>query len=228
MSFDQFPVWSKALLAAFIGGFATAAFDALIVQQGAPVVDYKKAVVSGLFGGVVAALSYVKPAPNQVLKIVLLGVLTTSTMAISCSKNSRSLAKLGYEINVGINQGVKTSVNLKDQGIIFKDDDAGYRGWLKLLADIQTNSDELNKRLDQMALLDGTSKQEILTLIDKVAADFVTARRVGTIKLPTEAVNTILIGQALLNGARIVVANFDSGKPKQVNAIRYVPVEVKN
>jgi len=169
-----------------------------------------------------------KRSLSSIMSVVMVGVLLLSSTAASCSKNSRSLAKLGYEINVGINQGVKTSVNLKDQGIIFKDDDAGYRGWLKLLADIQTNSDELNKRLDQMALLDGTSKQEILSLIDKVAADFVTVRRVGTIKLPTEAVNTILIGQALLNGARIVVANFNTGKPKQVRAIRYVPVEVKN
>lgn len=160
------------------------------------------------------------------LSLALL-LLLGATSQFACAKNSRSLAKLGYDLNVGINQGVRTTVNLKDQNVIFQGDDLGYRNFLKLLSNLQSNADELNKRLDQLAVLNGNSKTEILNFLDKLALDFAVARKVGTVKLPAEAVNAILIGQAALNGARLVVAQFDTGKPKAIKDIKYKPVPVE-
>jgi len=161
---------------------------------------------------------------RKVVGLLLVGTILLSSAA--CEQNSRSLAKIGYEVNIGINQGVRTSITLKDAGVIFRGNDAGYREWLKLLSNIQTNSDELNRRLDQLAVLNGNSKTEVLNFIDKLALDFATARRIGTLELPTQAVNAILIGQAAVNGARLVVAQFDTGKPKLIKDIKYKPKEV--
>ena len=223
MNLDGIPVWVKALAAAFIGGFAGAVYNVLVQQQGQPTTDYKKAVSAGLLAGVIAVVAYLKPAPGQIAKLILIGCLATSLSAASCASNSRSLAKLGYDVNAGINQGVKTTINLKDQGVIFQNDDIGFRDFLRLLARIQTDTDQLNKKLDQLGSLDTSNKTEILNFIDQVAGEFATARAIGTVKLPPQAVNSILVGQALLNGARIVVASF-KGAPKTLSKITYKPV----
>lgn len=62
---DSVPVWVKALFAAFVGGASAALYDALVMQQGQPTTDYKKAALAAVFGGVLAVAAYLKKSPVQ-------------------------------------------------------------------------------------------------------------------------------------------------------------------
>lgn len=143
--------------------------------------------------------------------------------------NERSLAKLGYDVNVGINTTAHTIIDLRNTGVIFKTDDQGYRDYLKLISTVQADADALNKQLDTFAVLDSTNADAVLTAIDKVATDLVLAKALGATKLPPQVIAAITIGQAALNGGRIVVAaykNKPAAKPVALAKLKYTPVPV--
>ncbi len=230
MDTTNIPVWAKALATAFIGGFAGAAYDVLVLQQGAAVIDYRKALHVGLLGGIIAVVAYLKPAPKQVVPVLLAGFLLFSTvLVVGCGPDKpRKLAKLGFDINLGINTAARTIIDLKNQNTIYKDDASGYKDLLKLIDTVQTDADTLNKSLDEIVLLDATNKDAVLAHIDKLATRLVEAKAVGAHKLPPHVLAYITTGQALLNGARLVVASIKPGKPKELRRLKYKPELVLN
>ena len=70
MDWSTIPTWLKSLGAAAIGGGAAALYDALVMQQGAAVTDYKKAAMAAIFGAVLAVAAYLKQSPVTPTPIV--------------------------------------------------------------------------------------------------------------------------------------------------------------
>lgn len=157
--------------------------------------------------------------------VLAVAVLAQSFLSMACG-SERSLAKVGYDLNIGINTTAHVVIDLRKQGIIFKNDDAGYKQFLLLIDNSQKAADDLNRELDKIAVLDGTNRKQVLDYIDKLATQLVLARQIAGKQLPPQVVNAIAIGQAALNGARIVVASYSTSKPKPLAKIKYSPVPV--
>lgn len=166
------------------------------------------------------------------MKLLTVLLLTFSLVLSSACGNSRSLAKVGYDINLGINTTAHVVIDLQNQGTIFKGDDRSYRNFLILIQSAQSAADDLNKELDKIAILDAGSATQALKYVDALATQLVLARQVAGKTLPPQVVNAIAIGQAALNGARIVIAaykptgNTPAKSPKALTKIKYTPVEV--
>lgn len=62
MNFTSIPVWLKAMAAAALGGFATAAYAAAAAGLNTSD-DYRKLIHVGIAGAVVALLGYLKASP---------------------------------------------------------------------------------------------------------------------------------------------------------------------
>jgi hypothetical protein len=259
MDTTKVPVVLKAILAAFITGFSGAAFSLLsqaIAAGGVGKLDYLQAFHGGIAAGLVGVLAYLKASPSQIpvdpvvitqddprpsgyqtgqgrhISLALAGLLVISSVFTSACGNERTLAKVGYDINVGINSTAHVVVDLHNQAIIFKGDDAGYRSFLLLIQSAQNAADDLNKELDKLATLDATNVDNVLVYVDKLATQLVLARQIAGKNLPPQVVNAIAIGQAALNGARIVIAAYKPSTttpakaPKALAKIKYTPVEV--
>lgn len=219
---ESLPVWAKTLGALFIGGFAGAAYEILTKAADGNPANYKQALSSGLLGGIVAVLGYLKPAPSQLLRGLLALMILGGAMSLSACGNEQKLARLGYDLNLGINQATHTIVDLRNQNAIFVNDDASYRQWMQALATTQTDADAFNKELDKIVVLDGKNKQQLLDYLDKLAADFVQNKRIGAHQIPSSVAAAILVGEQAVNGARILVASFKPGsKPQAVKSLKY-------
>lgn len=168
-----------------------------------------------------------KDGSSGTLRTAMASLLGGVMLLSSACGNDRTLAKVGYDLNVGINQTTHTLVDLRNNGIIYKDDDEGYRKFLTHISTTQADADALNKQLDALVVLDANNKDAILAQIDKVATDLVEAKALGGHKLPPHVLAKIVAGQAVLNGARIVVASYKGTKPKPLAKVKFAPVAVQ-
>lgn len=219
---ESLPVWVKTLGALFIGGFSGAAYEILTKTADGSPANYKQALSSGLLGGIVAVLGYLKPAPSQIIRGLLALTILGGSLSLMACGNEQKLARLGYDLNLGINQATHTIVDLRNQNAIFVNDDASYRLWMQNLATIQTDADALNKELDKLVVLDGGNKQQLLDYLDKLAADFVQSKKIGAHQIPSSVAAAILVGEQAINGARILVASFKPGsKPQSLKSLKY-------
>ena len=198
---ENVPTWLKAIAAAFIGGFATAALMAIgDISTGDPV-DYKKALTAGLAGGIVAVLAYLKPSPAEVkeaaknnLNFVLAGILVLASpfTLIGCG-NQASLSKAGIVLTQGAAAYKAELASLRVAGLL-----------------TETKFTQLNTQADQIIIITSELSKFLnsLTEINQRNAAQVIAKVSEALSLVSGVLQNSTLGGVPPGSKAIQVLNF--------------------
>lgn len=213
---ENLPVWVKAIFTAFVGGFAGAALMAIgDISTGGPV-DYKKAFTAGLAGGIVAVLAYLKPSPQQVVKMLLIGtLLAASTLQMACG-NQTTLAKAGVILTTGAAAYKNELSNLRIQNVI---DDAKFNRLNTQADQIIVLTGELSTFLNSLTTVDSKNAAQVILKVAEVTGKINAAIQntsLGNVPANSKAVRILNIGVITLNEIAMAISII-SPKPAEAS-----------
>lgn len=155
------------------------------------------------------------------LSFLLLTVLLLN--ATACNDRETTLAKVGLDVNIGLNAGVKTLAALNRSGLFATDT---YRKILPRLEQAQTAADKLNEQLDALAILNLADKPALLAQIANlsgIVGDILT--EIPETKNNADVIFYLRLAKAGLNGAAIAVAAIKIPAPPQAITVKVEEVK---